>query len=282
MRANRQTRGVLEFKVVRASLEISSGKPAREWIARASVLYESLANRAGRLIMKLLAYIEILCMSMLVQGCSLAILAEDIEPTDVSSVKVGAPRAEVESVLGNPISSEPNKIGNIAVYSYDKGASRKPVLTGRDYLECWGVLNIFCEPILTPIALYRRQELYESQQGQLGIHYGAGDIVMDVIIGEHGLRSPFWETLSRAVCGDSDAQYRVGDAFESGRGVRASNVEAYKWYTVSASGDNLLAARVKDLLVKKMSTDQIIKAKGLVAEWETDSAACEARTASTS
>ena len=232
--------------------------------------------------MKLLAYISILCMSMLVQGCSLAILGEDFEPTDLSSLKVGAPREEVESLLGKPVSNVPDEIENIAVYSYDKGASNFQLMDGRGYLECWALLNIFCEPILTPIALYERQKQYKSQQGQIGIHYGAGDIVMDVIIGEYGLRVPFWETLSRAVCGDTDAQYRVGDAFESGRGVRASDVEAYKWYTVSASGDNPLAARVKDLLVKKMSTDQITEAKGLVAEWEPDLEACKAETASTS
>ena len=218
--------------------------------------------------MKLLAYIAISFVGLLVQGCSLAILGEDIERTDLSSLKVGATREEVESVLGKPISNEPDKRGKIAVYAYDKGASTSPVVTGRGYLECWGILNIFCEPILTPIALFRRQELYESQQGQLGIHYGPDDTVMDVIIGEYDLRASYWETLGRAVCGDSDAQYRVGDAFESGRGVRASAVEAYKWYTIADSGDNPLAARVKDLLVEKMSPDQITTAERLVAEWE--------------
>ena len=100
---------------------------------------------------------------------------------------------------------------------------------------------------------------------------------MDVIIAAYDLKAPFWETLSRAVCGDSDAQYRVGDAFETGRGVSARDVEAYKWYTVAASGDNRLAALVKDLLVEKMATDQITKAEGLVAGWEPDLEACVAK-----
>ncbi len=218
--------------------------------------------------MKLQAYIAISFVGLLVQGCSLAILGEDIERTDLSSLEVGATREEVEAVLGKPISNEPDKLGKIAVNAYDKGASPSPLLTGRDYLDCWGILNIFCEPILTPIALFRRQELYESQQGQLGIHYGPDDTVMDVIVGEYDLPASYWETLSRAVCGDPDAQYRVGDAFEFGRGVRASDVEAYKWYTIAASRDNRLAARVKDLLVDKMSPDRITTAEKLVAEWE--------------
>lgn len=232
--------------------------------------------------MKLLAYIAISFVGLLVQGCSLAILGEDIERTDLSSLKVGATREEVETVLGKPASNEPDKLGKIAVYAYDKGARSSPVLTGRDYLDCWGILNIFCEPILTLIALFRRRELYESQRGQLGIHYGPDETVMDVIIGEHDLRASYWETLSRAVCGDPDAQYRVGDAFESGRGVRSSNVEAYKWYTIAASGDNPLAARVKDLLVEKMSPDQITTAEKLVAEWEPDLEACDTKTVPTS
>ena len=190
--------------------------------------------------MKLQAYIAISFVGLLVQGCSLAILGEDIERSDLSSLEVGATREEVEAVLGKPISNEPDELGKIAVYAYGKGASPSPLLTGRDYLDCWGILNIFCEPILTPIALFRRQELYQSQVRQLGIHYGPDDTVMDVIIGEHGLRPSYWETLGRAVCGDPGAQYRVGDAFEFGRGVRASDVEAYKWYTIAASRDNRL------------------------------------------
>ncbi len=149
-------------------------------------------------------------------------------------------------------------------------------------MDCWGILNTFCEPILTPIALFRRQELYESQVRQLGIHYGPDDTVMDGIVGKYDLPPSYWETLGRAVCGDPDAQYRVGDALEFGRGVRASDVEAYKWYTIAASRDNRLAARVKDLLVAKMSPDRITTAEKLVAEWEPDLEACDTKTVSTS
>ena len=66
--------------------------------------------------MKFLTYLAILCLSLLVQGCSLAILGEDFEPTDLSSLKVGASREEVESLLGKPVSNVPDKIEHIAVY----------------------------------------------------------------------------------------------------------------------------------------------------------------------
>ncbi len=225
--------------------------------------------------MKFLTYIAILCLSLLVQGCSLAILGEDFEPTDLSSLKVGASREEVESLLGKPVSNVPDKIENIAVYSYDKGASNVQLMDARGYVQCWALLFILCEPILTPIALSKRQKKHKLQQGKIGIHYGASGIAMVVVFDRYGLRSSFWETLSRAVCGDSDAQYRIGDAFESGRGVRVSDVEAYKWYTVSASGGNRLSALVNELLVEKMSVDQITEAERLVAEWKPNPAECE-------
>ncbi len=57
--------------------------------------------------MKLPAYIAISFVGLLVQGCSLAILGEDIERTDLSLLEVGATREEVESMLGKPISNEP-------------------------------------------------------------------------------------------------------------------------------------------------------------------------------
>ena len=239
------------------------------------MLSKGLAEETGRLAMRLPASIAILCMSVLVQGCSLAILGEDFEPTDLSSIEVGAAREDVESVLGKPISNVPENIENISIYGYDRGAPSDPMMSGRDYLECWGILNIFCEPIMTPIALVKRQKRYQRQRGQIGIHYGADDTVMDAIVVARDLESPFWEILGRAVCGDSDAQYRVGEAFEFGRGVRESEVEAYKWYTISASRDNRLSARVKDLLVEQMPDDQIAEAKRLVTAWKPNPAICE-------
>ncbi len=225
--------------------------------------------------MRLPAHLAILCMGLLVQGCSLAILSADFEPTDLTSIEVGAARETVESVLGKPISNAPENIENIAIYGYDRGAPSYPMMSGRDYLECWGLLNIFCEPIMTPIAMVARQKRYQRQRGRIGIHYGADDTVMDAILVGRDLKSAFWETLGRAVCGDSDAQYRVGEAFEFGRGVWVSEIEAYKWYAIAASGDNRLAARVKDLLVTQMSEEQIAEAKNLLAAWKPNRSNCE-------
>ena len=45
-----------------------------------------------------------------------------ISPTDLSSIEVGAPRATVESRLGQPVSSEKTDIGSVDTYEYNQGA----------------------------------------------------------------------------------------------------------------------------------------------------------------
>jgi len=232
--------------------------------------------------MKALTRTAIICLSMLLQGCSLAINAEDIEPTDLSALAVGTSREEFEKVLGAPTTQEPEAAETIAIYAYIKGAPGEPVSTAQGYLECWGLLNIFCEPIMTPIAMVNRQERYESQQGQVGIHYGVGGTVMLAVIAAYDMEASFWETLGHAVCGNTDAQYRVGDAFESGRGVHMNPTEAFRWYSIAAPGGNPLAARVRDLLAPNLARDGIDEAEKLVADWDPDLDACEDNTASAS
>ena len=113
------------------------------------------------------------------QGCSVAIMNTDIEPTDISSIGVGATRVEVEAVLGAPDETMSTDAGKIATYEYDKGASVRPKWTARDYMECMGLLNIFCEVLMTPMALSERHDLYQSQLGLIKITYGSDDTIVD-------------------------------------------------------------------------------------------------------
>jgi hypothetical protein len=51
-------------------------------------------------------------------------------------------------------------------------------------------------------------------------------------------------------------------------------VEAIRWYSIAASGDNPLAARVKDLVAANMTQDEIDDAERLVADWNPDLSSC--------
>ena len=140
--------------------------------------------------MKPLGIITGFVLVLLGQGCSLGIMLSDIEPTDQSSIRVGASLEEVEMVLGAPISIETTESGKIATYVYDKGALGKNALNDfmrdNDYGQCIRWLIIGCEPILIPIAIFKHLELYDSQLGLARITYGPDDNVVEYSFGDSG------------------------------------------------------------------------------------------------
>ena len=144
-------------------------------------MFEGIANRVRRLIVKPMRLIAGLAVVVLSQGCSVAIMNMDIEPTDKSSIGVGATRVEVEEVLGAPNETVTTGAGKISTYEYDKGApADSSYNTARDYLDCMALLNIFCELLMTPLALSERSDLYESQLGLIRITYGPDDKIVDL------------------------------------------------------------------------------------------------------
>lgn len=137
--------------------------------------------------MRLIAGLAVVVLS---QGCSVAIMNMDIEPTDKSSIGVGATRVEVEEVLGAPDETVPTGAGKISTYEYDKGATAGSSYTARDYLECMTLLNIFCELLMTPMALSERSDKYESQLGLIRITYGPDDKIVDFSYENYVRREP--------------------------------------------------------------------------------------------
>jgi TPR repeat protein len=66
------------------------------------------------------------------------------------------------------------------------------------------------------------------------------------------------DLLHRAAdTGDSDSQRELGQMFALGLGVEASKPEAYAWYENSALGGDVLAKRMRDELLTRMTPDEI-------------------------
>ncbi len=135
-------------------------------------------NSADGFTMKSLAPVVLLCAGMLVQGCSVAILVEDIEPTDLSSLEIGATRAAIEGVLGEPVAHQALPTGTVATYRYDTGLPGAS-LSDPAWKTYLGLYGPFLEPILTPIALAARQKRVERQTGHIIILYGLGEAVVE-------------------------------------------------------------------------------------------------------
>lgn len=53
-----------------------------------------------------------------------------------------------------------------------------------------------------------------------------------------------------------------------GRGVLGDEVEAYKWANIAVARGNKDAMKVKDILTKRMTSEQIAEAQKLNREWK--------------
>ena len=95
--------------------------------------------------------------------------------------------------------------------------------------------------------------------------------------GEAGLcRGGGWYRKA-AEQGNSFAQSNLGFLYANGQGVRQDYVQAYKWFSLAASGsttpeyrDN--AGKNRDIIADRMTPEQIKEAQRLAAEWKPNKA----------
>jgi TPR repeat protein len=70
--------------------------------------------------------------------------------------------------------------------------------------------------------------------------------------------------------GNAEAQFALGDMYASGQGITSDYLRAYMWLTLSAAGSNnkTMPARLRDSLLKQMTSRQIEEAEQLVRDWK--------------
>ncbi len=72
--------------------------------------------------------------------------------------------------------------------------------------------------------------------------------------------------------GFATAQFHLGLMYTNGQGVLQDNVQAHKWFNLSASlyhGEARKdAVQNRDIIEKKMTPDQVLKAQKLAREWK--------------
>ena len=74
-----------------------------------------------------------------------------------------------------------------------------------------------------------------------------------------------WYKLAAAQ-GSAIAQFNIGLMYDNGRGVVQDYVRAHMWFNLSATVDSAGAAKNRDLVATKMTTQQIAKAQKLARE----------------
>ena len=97
-------------------------------------------------------------------------------------------------------------------------------------------------------------------QNNLGVMYDYGE----------GVPKDFAEAVKwyrkAAVQGDVEAQTNLGFMYLTGYGVPKDYVQAYMWSYLAAARDNKMARKNRDIVAKRMTRFQILKAKRLAKE----------------
>jgi TPR repeat protein len=68
--------------------------------------------------------------------------------------------------------------------------------------------------------------------------------------------------------GDATGQFSLGWAYEQGDGVLQDYVLAHMWYNLAAAQGADVAAKDRDRVAAKMTSDQIAEAQRLAREWK--------------
>ena len=71
-----------------------------------------------------------------------------------------------------------------------------------------------------------------------------------------------WYRLA-AEQGDAYAQYNLGLMYYNGEGVKQDNIYAYMWWNIAASSGNKVASKNRDIVAKRMNSNQIETAQKL-------------------
>jgi len=75
-----------------------------------------------------------------------------------------------------------------------------------------------------------------------------------------------WRPL--AELGDADAQNNLGVIYSFGLGVAYDYVQGHLWLSLAAAQGQEEARKYRDLVEKKMSSEQIAEAQRLAREWK--------------
>lgn len=229
-------------------------------------------------------------------GCSWFL---GIERTDLSSVRIGTSRSDIEETLGKPIERQPYAAGEVDTYEFNIGYHG---VIENEYalMEILVPPNVFGAPLVAVMGATEEPSIREEQRGYVTIAYGPDDVV----IGLNGEATEEVITLlDKANKGDLDAQFKLGSrtdidnafkwkwlcvAAHGGHALAQEWVadryrlglqpvgwdpgQAYAWY--SRSGTPAAQARLTQMAAS-MSAKQLLGAEKLTQSWQPDPASCD-------
>lgn len=159
---------------------------------------------------------RLVALLLMVFGLQACAAFTGVTPTNLEPILVGAQRADVEAVLGDPSEQNPNGCGSVDTYRYNRGRKPEPALVGLGMVHP-------AAPLV--VGLISHPFLYYGQKGELDVVYDPEGTVIKY--GPRDLKD--WESLfsnnhlwvDQTTAGDvAEHYYRIGMA-EDGAGETA-------------------------------------------------------------
>jgi hypothetical protein len=185
---------------------------------------------------------------------------DDAETVDVAADQ-DLERAEFALGLGLRIAKTGNHAEAVVYYllSAELGLAEAKVMLGASYRDGEGVPQDYSKAM----KWFRLAADQGNSSGQyfLGIMYNNGEGVPQ----DHA-EAVRWYLLAAEQKLPS-AFNNLGTSYASGQGVPQDNIIAHMWYNLAVSHGNLTAQRNRELVAKRLTHEQILKAQQLAVEW---------------
>ncbi|MDP6473358.1 MAG: hypothetical protein QF894_00465 [Alphaproteobacteria bacterium] len=226
---------------------------------------------------------------------------------DLSVIQVGATRAQVEEVLGEPDYSDSDRDGTKQVYRHQRGSARvvmyvtygpEDMITRaetasqlrqrqqRELREDLSVVQIGATREQVEGALGAPDHSESGENGPIHVYrhpWGSTSDAMHVTYGPDGKvtraetarqlrqrdeRQDMADLQAKAQCGDARAQFKLGSQYWTGSGVTKDFARSYFWYGVANAGGVGAAPSDMPNLSKRLSAEQIAETERRIAEWQ--------------
>ena len=155
---------------------------------------------------------------------------------DLSVVRLGATREQIEGVLGDPDESESDDDATVHVYRHQRGSA-----------------NVVMYVTYGPDGTVARAETAAQHDEEER---------------KEKRRRDTEDLLAKAQCGDAHAQSDLGYRYITGQGVAQDLARAYFWFGIAHTGGVGFPPRERPSLSKRITPEQIAEAERLMAEWE--------------
>jgi TPR repeat protein len=98
-------------------------------------------------------------------------------------------------------------------------------------------------------------------QSNLGVRY-----VIGLGVTQDYKEAVKWFRLS-AEQGEAEGQYNLGVMYAQGFGVKQDYIQAHKWFSIAGANEYENGHKVRRIIEKRMTPDQIVEAQKLAREW---------------